>query len=47
MGIPRRDKASTNEVITHPYPPMRLTNMHLGSNNTHVDIIEATTGTGG
>ncbi len=29
-------------VATHPYPPSRHKNMLLGSNNTQMNIIEAT-----
>ncbi len=46
MGILGSDHVIDYAVVTHPYPPRRLRNMLLGSNNTQMNIIDATGGGG-
>ncbi len=41
MGIRGSEHVIAYAVVTHPYPPIPLRNMLLGSNNTQIDIIEA------
>ncbi len=42
MGILGSDHVIAYAAVTHPYPPRCLRNMLLGSNNTQMNIIEAT-----
>ncbi len=42
MDILGSDHVVDYAVVTHPYPPRRHRNMLLGSNNTQMNIIEAT-----
>ncbi len=44
---PQSDHVIAYAVVTHPYPPRRLKNISLGSNNTQMNIIEATPGSMG
>ncbi len=46
MEILGSDHGVDDAVVTHPYPPRRHRNMLLGSNNTQMNIIEATRGYG-
>ncbi len=42
MGTLGSDHVIDYAVVTDPYPPSRYRNILLGSNNTNMNIIEAT-----